>query len=234
MNLNVRIQFINEFEFSIKINDSEKSRWELPEREPFPHDREIQVYTGIRSYEVLWEVQPFSMSVRRKETGEVLFDLGNSDFIYSNNYLEFSTIVPTKHFFGLGERAYTLDFDNGVYTMMNKDQPSKLENGTKGNNLYGFHPMWLTREKSNKYNVILFRNVNSLDFTVSDIPLKKKKLKFQVIGGILEYRFFIGNYDPEDTLRLYHRYVGGWRIPSFWSFGSHQSRWGYGHLDNLI
>ena len=60
--------------------------------------------------------------------------------------------------------------------MLNKDIPERLENGTSGNGLYGFHPMWLSREISDNYNVILFRNVNSFDFTVSDADELRKKL----------------------------------------------------------
>lgn len=79
----------------------------------------------------------------------------------------------------------------------------------------------MSKEKSKNYNIILFRNVNSLDFTVSDELQEKKKLKFQVIGGILEYRFFIGDKNPENVLEMYNRYVGGWYTPGFWAFGKH-------------
>ncbi len=42
-----------------------------------------------------------------------------------------------------------------------------------------------------------------------------------MIGGIFEYRFFLGDKNPEKTVEMYHRYVGGWYVPGFWAFGKH-------------
>jgi len=56
--------------------------------------------------EVDYVSSPFSFSVKRKNTGEVIFNTENFDLIFSDYYLELSTPLPTSNLYGLGERHY--------------------------------------------------------------------------------------------------------------------------------
>ena len=144
----------------------------------------------------------------------------SNSFIYSDQYIEFTTRTPSQNVFGLGDRAAKFRYSNGVYTIWNKDQPEKIDIGQPGNNLYGTHPMWLCREKSGNFHAILLRNSNAMDIVISDADHGRKSLQFKVIGGILDFRFFLGNDDPEQVVERYHRYLGGWFPPPFWGFGN--------------
>jgi hypothetical protein len=33
----------------------------------------------------------------------------------------------------------------------------------------------------------------------------------------MHFKYFLGGQDPEEAIRLYHRYLGGgWTMPPFW------------------
>jgi len=74
------------------------------------------------------------------------------------------------------------------------------------------------------------------------------------VGGIIHFKVFIGDKNPETAIKLYHNYLGGGHaLPPFWygilkiksflpfeyffnnqrAFGFHQSRWGYKTSDDL-
>lgn len=58
-----------------------------------------------------------------------------------------------------------------------------------------------------------------------------RTINFKVVGGIIHFRCFFGtDIYPDTILKKYHDYLGGWNLPPFWSFGWHQSRWGYTSL----
>lgn len=38
----------------------------------------------------------------------------------------------------------------------------------------------------------------------------------------MHFKFFLGDKDPENSIKLYHRYLGGgYTTPPFWGFGFH-------------
>ena len=65
----------------------------------------------------------------------------------------------------------------------------------------------------------------------------KHYITYKVIGGVLDFRFFLGEQNPETTLEKMNLYMGRAAIPPFWGLGSHQCRWGYkdvGYLEKVI
>ena len=54
-----------------------------------------------------------------------------------------------------------------------------------------------------------------------------------MIGGIIDFRFFLEENSPEIVLQKFQSYLGKSAIPPFWSFGFHQSRWGYKDINQL-
>lgn len=57
--------------------------------------------------------------------------------------------------------------------------------------------------------------------------LGKNYIVYKVIGGILDFRFFLGEQNPEATVEKINFYAGRSALPPFWSLGFHQCRWGY-------
>lgn len=108
-----------------------------------------------------------------------------------------------------------------------------MEDGTPGHGLYGSHPVMLVQGKNGTFDMILLRTTNSLDFVVDRTTQGDRIVTFKQVGGIVDLRFFIGDKSPETAIKLYHNYLGGWSMPSFWSMGFHQCRWGYNNLNDL-
>ena len=180
---------------------------------------------------------PFSFSVTRTLTKEVIFDSNAGDLIYSDYYLEFTTFLPSKNLYGFGERAYKLDLGTGgTFTLWNKDAMD-LENVTPGHNVYGYHTVYLQREKSNNFSTVLLRSSNAMDVTITNPVLRcKSTLTYKVIGGILEFNIFTGDgkiNSPESVVKQYHSFLGGWALHPFWAMGHHQCRWGYKNIQDL-
>lgn len=53
------------------------------------------------------------------------------------------------------------------------------------------------------------------------------------IGGVLDFVVMIGGHDPSALLKKFQTYIGKSIIPPFWSFGFHQSRYGYQRVSDL-
>ena len=58
-----------------------------------------------------------------------------------NNLIEFTTQLPTKNIFGLGESNNDFVLKDGFYTIWNKDFPFELAKNRKGYNTYGHRPI---------------------------------------------------------------------------------------------
>jgi alpha-glucosidase (family GH31 glycosyl hydrolase) len=214
-----------------KFKDHNKTEFELPCQIPFPcHEYPSNMTEPNRSnldydYFITIKESPFSFTLSRKTTREVLFTTLNNFVKLQQNYVELSTDLPSENLFGLGERTTNFKLKSGIYTLYNKDLYGELEDGSGvGKNRYGSHPMYLMRERSGNYHVSYLRNSYPLDVEVDHLS---SKLTYKISGGVLDFTFFIGDKNPETSIKMYHKYLGGYSMPPFWSLGFHQSRWGY-------
>ncbi len=59
-------------------------------------------------------------------------------------------------------------------------------------------------------------------------------MTYKVVGGILNFRFSLGYSDIVGLIKKFQsNIIGKSAIPPFWSFGFHQSRWGYESVETL-
>ena len=56
---------------------------------------------------------------------------------------------------------------------------------------YGFYPFYLLREKNSLFHINYLRNSNAMDYIISSSDTKHY-ITFKVIGGIFDFRFFLG------------------------------------------
>jgi alpha-glucosidase/lysosomal alpha-glucosidase len=170
------------------------------------------------------EDNPFLLRIRRKSTKETLFELRDLEF--SKYYISFHNgVVCSKFFFGLGERNQRgFRFREGIYTLYARDEPKIMENGhAPGKHVYSSHPVYLMREQSGNHHLFFYKTSSPMDFEYNG-----ESMKFITIGGVVHFKLFLGNHDPNTAVKLYHQYLGGgWALHPFWSMGFHQSRWGY-------
>ena len=236
-NLKFDLKFDSSTEFTFKIDDAKSPRFRLPDSKPFPFTKvnssSSSPGNADQQFSVSFKKQESKIAfvVRRTSTDEILFDTSAHDFVYSNKYLELSTDLPTKYFYGMGERTHDLLYKDGNYTIWPFDQFGIVDDGILGNQTYGYHPVYLMREKSGNYHVVYLRNFNAMSF---EFHSNKPKLTYRTTGGLFEFKFFLGDKYPETALKQYHSYINKWTIQPFWSFGYHQCRWGYKSSDQLL
>ena len=66
------------------------------------------------------------------------------------------------------------------------------------------------REKSGNYHIVLLRTTNAMS-----VEILINKIVYRVIGGILEFKFFLGDELPETCIKKYHEYLNGYAIMPF-------------------
>ncbi|KAL4490926.1 hypothetical protein ABPG72_008662 [Tetrahymena utriculariae] len=220
-------QDANILDIQIKPLEKTNKIYEFIELEPFTSLFNETINENVKSqneYVYSTEIVNNGIKVTRKETNEVIFDTSLYSFLLNQVYMEVSTIMPTIYLFGLGERNYKhLRLPPGVYTLYGRDEPSVIEDGKSGGNVYSSHPMYLMKEQSGNFHVVFLKNSAGID-----AEIRQNSVTFKAIGGIAHFKLFLGDKNPETAIKMYHKYLGGgYIIPPFWSLGFHQSRWGY-------
>ncbi|QRV77530.1 glycoside hydrolase family 31 protein [Ceratobasidium sp. AG-Ba] len=219
--LKLQVTYQDQSRIHVKIGDSPGKRYEVPE-EVFPRPTS-KVTASSADIEFKYVANPFSFSISRKKTGEVLFDTKGSTLVFEEQYLRLKTAVPNNaNIYGLGEHTNTfrLDPSNTTRTIWNRDAYGVAP----GTNLYGAHPVYFEHRSTGTHAVLLL-NSNGMD-----IKLRPGSLEYNTIGGILDF-YFIGGSDgktgPADVARGYAKVAGLPASVPYWSLGFHQCRYGY-------
>uniref|UniRef100_A0A915KP69 Galactose mutarotase N-terminal barrel domain-containing protein n=1 Tax=Romanomermis culicivorax TaxID=13658 RepID=A0A915KP69_ROMCU len=172
---------------------------------------------------------PFSITVKRRKTGQILFDTFNiSGFVHAEQYLSLTTRKPTYYAYGFGENVHrTLDHDFSwrKWGMFSRDEPS----GGSAHNLYGVHPFHMAFEEDGKAHGVVFINANAQSVQLSPDP----SLTYRTIGGMLYFAIFAGPR-PDDVIQQYIKLIGYPMMPPYWSLGFHLCRFGYKSTNNVL
>ena len=204
-----------------KITDRETKRWEVPRviKSTTP-----EISPSDLDYEVTIATTPnFGILIKRKLSDEILFDSRGEKFIYSEQFLTITNKVQNENpnIYGLGERIsnFRLNTNNKYYSMWPID---RYTFGLK--NLYSTHPFYLEKRGSTAYGVFL------LNSNAQNVHLNKNKIKYNTIGGILDFYIFTGP-TPDSVLLQYQQVIGKPHLPAYWTLGWHQCRYGYKSLE---
>lgn len=165
----------------------------------------------------------FWVTIYRLSTSEIIFDTAGFQLIYTNMFMQITTQMFDEKIYGLGERRQNFLYKTGQYSIWNKDQYMTIENGQPNGELYGAHPMYLRKEQSGNYHVVFLRNPSGMLINYQ----QGLYLEYQVMGGILEYKIFLGDQKPENSIKQYHSYINGFNLHPFWAHGYHQCKWGW-------
>lgn len=90
-------------DISFKIINADSDRFEVPQGGLFPLDPAANYSFPILNSDVTFNytVNPFSFRILRQENMQILFDSSAGNMVYSEYYLEISTVVP-RVVYGLG------------------------------------------------------------------------------------------------------------------------------------
>ena len=217
--LGLSVEFRGQSYVRVRIFDRLHSRWEVPEVLAFDPGAPFVAPTAL-DYDVALQENPFSLQVTRRADKEIIFDSSGSNLIFEDHYLRMSTRVANNpNIYGLGERVHNfrLDPNDKTYTIFTKDNGN-----TPDINLYGAYPMFMEFRQPTAYGVFLL-NSNAMDVSISST---QQLLTFETIGGILDFHIVSGP-SPLDVIRQFSDVLGKPNMPSYWSLGWHQCRWGY-------
>ena len=102
LKLEAKIIFETDQRLRVQISDPNSYRYEVPII-PDNDKKEFKHQTDSPDYQIYVTERPFSLKVFRKSSGRTLFDTSVGPLVFADQYIEFSTMLPNKFFFGLGE-----------------------------------------------------------------------------------------------------------------------------------
>ena len=210
----------------MKITDPSFTRYEVPESVlPRPKGK-ITTSAHSAAIQFNYTTSPFSFSISRASTHEVLFTTAGHPLIFEPQYLRVKTKLPSNpNIYGLGEHSnpFHLPTDNTTLTLWARDA-NRIPTGT---NLYGSHPVYFEHRNTGTHGVLLL-NSDGMDIKLTKDGSGASALEYNVIGGILDFYFFAGSEtDPTEVARQYAEVAGLPAEVPYWSFGFHQCRLGY-------
>lgn len=185
---------------------------------------------GYENSELIYEhgnEPSFWFRIKRKDTGDVLFDTEGSTLVFENQFLEFKTSLPKDHrIYGIGETMGEFQLKPGmVRTMWNADIGDFVHA-----NLYGTHPVYMEQRyhdgKGYAHGMFL-RNAHG-----QEVLIGEQDLTWRAIGGSIEFYFYSGS-KPTEVIRQHQEVVGLPAMHQYWTLGFHQSRWGMETADEL-
>lgn len=102
--------------------------------------------------------------------------------------------------FGYSERnAPHFKLTPGTWTLFNADHGQEIDQGVplKGKQTYGYYPAYLLRENSGLHHIGYLRTTNAVDVEVESFSNTSYMQIFRVIGGIIDFRYILGEKNPE-------------------------------------
>uniref|UniRef100_A0A8C3ULC5 Lysosomal alpha-glucosidase n=1 Tax=Catharus ustulatus TaxID=91951 RepID=A0A8C3ULC5_CATUS len=200
------------------LRDAARQRYEVPLATPRVQGRAPRTLYGLQVSQ-----DPFGLVVCRQRGGTVLLNTTVAPLIFTDQFLQISTSLPSQFISGLGEHLTPLFLDTAWsrVTLWNRDMAPAPHV-----NLYGSHPFYLVMEDDGSAHGVFLLNSNAMDVLLQPSPA----LTWRTTGGILDFYIFLGP-DPKSVVRQYLDVVGFPFMPPYWGLGFHLCRWGYSSTD---
>ncbi|KAK4543376.1 hypothetical protein LTR36_005519 [Oleoguttula mirabilis] len=221
--LTLTVEYQTDTRLHVLIQDAANQVYQVPSSVFTRPSAASNASTDASALEFKYEENPFSFSVTRRSSGEVLFDTSAATFVFESQYLRLRTSLPTSpSLYGLGEHTdpFMLNTTNYTRTIWNRDAYTI----PPGTNLYGDHPVYFDHRGANGTHGVFLLNSNGMNI-VLDNPSGEQYLEYNTLGGVLDFYFMAGP-SPVEVAQQYSEVVGKSTMMPYWGFGFHQCRYG--------
>ena len=207
----------------VKVQDAENSVYQVPES-VLPRPESPGWPSATADLKFRYTTDPFSFSVSRAETGEVLFDTSGAELVFQSQYLRLRTRLPDDpYLYGLGEHsdAFRLKTKDYIRTIWSRDSFAVPEE----TNLYSAHPVYYEHRMTGTH-AVFFLNSNGMDVIINRTDEDGQFLEYNTLGGVLDF-YFMSGPSPVEVAQQYSEVVGRPAMMPYWVFGFHNCRYGY-------
>ncbi|KAL8151623.1 hypothetical protein V2J09_021431 [Rumex salicifolius] len=201
--------FERDHRLRVKITDSTKPRWEIPNYIIHRRDQNKINLNSLKPLDIkehlttvlsppysdlvftLHHTSPFAFTVTRRSTNDTLFDTraaGRDRLIFKDQFIQLSSSLPVDraNLYGFGEHTKPTFrmAQNETLTLWATDTDSSRLDV----NLYGSQPVYMdVRAPTGDAHMVLFLNSNGMDVDYSG-----DSITYKTIGGIVDLYFFAG------------------------------------------
>ncbi|KAI4860036.1 glycoside hydrolase family 31 protein [Hypoxylon rubiginosum] len=221
--LTLEVSYDTETRLHVKIQDAANSVYQVPES-VFPRPVAQGSDASESTLKFDYTESPFSFTVSRSDSGEVLFDTSAASLVFESQYLRLRTKLPeSPSLYGLGEHSdpFMLNTTDYIRTFWSQDSYGVPE----GSNLYGNHPVYYEHRESGTHGVF-FLNSNGMDVMINSTAESGQYLEYNTLGGVLDF-YFVAGPGPVEVAQQYAEIVGLPAMMPYWGFGFHNCRYGY-------
>ncbi|KAK6857859.1 alpha-glucosidase [Apiospora arundinis] len=223
--LKLTVNYDNENRLHVKIEDAKSIAYQVPES-VFPRpDASASVSAADAALEFSLTESPFAFAVKRKDSGEVLFDSAASPLVFQDQYLRLRTSLPKNpNLYGLGEHTdpFRLNDTDYTRTMWSRDAYGV----PYGTNLYGNHPIYFDHRVDSGTHGVFLLSSSGMDIKINQTSDGKQYLEYNVVGGIIDL-YFLAGPTPTKVSQQYAQVAGLPAMMPYWGLGLHQCRYGY-------
>lgn len=214
----VNIVFYENDTARITILDATKTRF-TPPVPKIP----TRTYSGSRLYNVSVSKDGQLRIYRLDRQSTTIFHTNLSRLVFTDQFLQLSTLLPSDYVYGLGEQWTTLRRDVNWTSrfFFNRDRPP-----VRSQNLYGTHPFLLGVDNDRQGYGVFLHNSNALEIVLQPTPA----VTFRALGGVLDFFVFAGPTVTDVVIQMQH-VVGMPAMPPYWGLGFHLCRFGYKTLN---
>ncbi|KAI1322869.1 glycoside hydrolase family 31 protein [Xylariaceae sp. FL0255] len=222
--LKLLVEYQTETRLHVKIYDAVEQVYQIQDSVlPRPSSQGVSAVDSTIQFNLT--ESPFSFSVSRSDTGDILFNTNSSKLIFESQFIYLRTDLPSDpNLYGLMEHADTFRLPTSDYqrTLWAVDGAYIPPN----TNLYGAHPNYLEHRGANGSHGVALLNANGMDININQTTSGDQFLEYNIIGGVFDF-YFLAGPKPADVTRQYAEVVGLPTMYSYWTFGFHQCKYGW-------
>ncbi|SMR62123.1 unnamed protein product [Zymoseptoria tritici ST99CH_1E4] len=224
--LTLTVEYQTDARLHVLIEDAAQQVYQVPES---VLTRPVGATAKNGSSELIFDYvkSPFSFSVKRRSSGDVLFDSSAASLIFEDQYVRLRTSLPqTPNLYGTGEHSDSFKLNTTDYTRTawNRD----AYGAPPGSNLYGTHPVYYDHRGDNGTHAVFLLNSNGMDYKINNDGngTNGQYLEYNLLGGVLDL-YFLAGPSPVEAAQQYSEVVGKAAMMPYWGFGFHQCKYGY-------